>query len=209
MASATIHMAVANEVNKVLKRDNNIILLGSIAPDISKHVGQTKLESHFLDNVENDIPNMDKFLEKYKNNLDDDFVMGYFIHLYTDYLWFKYFMPEFFDKDMITKKDGTKVKCIDNMLSIYIYNDYTNLNISLMDEYNLDLNIFYEDIPPIKDIIKEIPMDKMQLIIDKTGILIKNSKEEKELIFDITNIKTFVKTSTELTLAKIKEVLGD
>ena len=49
----------------------------------------------------------------------------------------------------------------------------------------------------------------MQLIIDKTGILIKNSKEEKELIFDITNIKTFVKTSTELTLAKIKEVLGE
>lgn len=23
-----------------------------------------------------------------------DFVLGYYIHLYTDYLWFKYFMTE-------------------------------------------------------------------------------------------------------------------
>ena len=31
-------------------------------------------------------------INKYKNHLNDDFVMGYFIHLYTDYLWFKYFI---------------------------------------------------------------------------------------------------------------------
>ena len=98
MASSIIHMAVANEINKVLKRDNNKLLIGSIAPDISKQVGQTKLHSHFLDNNDTNIPNMDRFLEKYKDKLDDDFVMGYYIHLYTDYFWFKYFIPEIYDE---------------------------------------------------------------------------------------------------------------
>lgn len=34
MASAVIHMAIASKINKTLKRDNNKILIGTIAPDI-------------------------------------------------------------------------------------------------------------------------------------------------------------------------------
>ena len=48
MASSVIHLCVANEVNKRLKRDNRSILIGSIAPDISKQIGETKTNSHFL-----------------------------------------------------------------------------------------------------------------------------------------------------------------
>ena len=60
---------------------------------------------------------------------------------------------------MITKLDGTIVECKGNMLSLYIYNDYTNLNIKLLDEYDLDLKIFYNELPPLKNIIEEIQMD--------------------------------------------------
>ena len=56
MASSVIHMIVANEINKTLKRNNKLILMGTIAPDISKHIGKTKAESHFLDNINSDIP---------------------------------------------------------------------------------------------------------------------------------------------------------
>lgn len=42
MASSMIHIAVANEINKTLKRDNKSILIGSIAPDIAKQVGMEK-----------------------------------------------------------------------------------------------------------------------------------------------------------------------
>ena len=41
MASTVIHMAVTNEINKILKRNNTEILIGSIAPDISKFCGET------------------------------------------------------------------------------------------------------------------------------------------------------------------------
>lgn len=207
MASSVIHMAVANEVNKTLKRDNNAILIGSIAPDISKQVGETKLKSHFLDDVDNNIPNIPRFLEKYKNNLDDDFVMGYFIHLYTDYLWFKYFITEIYKKDVITKLDGTKVKCVsDRMFCLYIYNDYTNMNSQVLDAYDMDLSIFYNELPKFKDIIKEIPMNKLKVIQDQASIIIENSKIKKDYTFNIENIKTFINTSVKLILSVINDI---
>lgn len=206
MASAIIHMAVTSEVNKVLKKDNNKLLIGTIAPDISKFIGQTKLESHFLDSVDNDIPNIERFLAKYKNELNDDFVMGYFIHLYTDYLWFKYFIPEVYQKNMITKLDGTVVDCKGKMLSLHIYNDYTNLNIKLLDEYNLNLKIFYNELPPLKNIIEEVPMDKLNIIVDQMAVIIENSKEYKDFVFNIENVKIFIDFSVQLILSKIKEI---
>ena len=206
MASSVIHMAVAHEINKIIKRNYDQLLIGSIAPDISKQVGQSKNKSHFLDNDDTDIPNIERFLDKYRNKMDDDFVMGYFIHLYTDYLWFKYFIPEFCDDNMITKLDGTTVKCTGNMLSLYIYSDYTNLNLQLFDEYDMDLHIFYEEHPPIENIIEEIPMDEIQIIIDKASVVIENSSLYKDFVFNINNIRKFIDFSVELIIAKLNEL---
>lgn len=206
MASAVIHLAVANEINKKLNRDKNQLLIGAIAPDISKFIGEDKTKSHFLKELGSNIPDIESFLNKYKNSLTDDFVMGYFIHLYTDYLWFKYFVTEFYDKPMITKLDGTVVKCSGNMLSLYVYNDYTNLNIKLIDRYNMDLKIFYNQLPKLSNIIEEIPMDKMGLLLSQMGIIIENSKEKKDYIFNIENVEKFITTSVELILGKITEL---
>lgn len=206
MASSIIHMAVANEINKVLKRNNDLILLGGIAPDLGKIANGSKVEAHFQD-TNDDIPNIDKFLKKYKENLNDDFVMGYFIHLYTDYLWFKYFIPELFDsdKELITKRDGTKVKCKESVFTLFIYNDYTNLNSLLLDIYNMDLSIFYTELPSMNDIIKEIPMNKLNLLINETSYIIENSKKNKEYLFDVSDIKVFISTATDLILGFINE----
>lgn len=92
------------------------------------------------------------------------------------------------------------------MVSLYIYNDYTNLNIRLLDEYNMDLSIFYEELPSIDNIIDEIPMDKLQVLMDKISLIIKNTKTHKDFIFDIDNVKKFVDTSVDLILAKLKEL---
>lgn len=206
MASSMIHIAITNELNKKLKRNSKELLIGTIAPDISKLIGENKVRSHFLDSDKTDIPNLEKFLDKYKANLDNDFVLGYYLHLYVDYLWFNYFMPEVYHKNLITKMDGTIVKCNGKMISQYIYNDYTNLNIKLIDEYNLDLEIFYEEIPKFDNIIEEIPYDKIKLIVDKAGLIIKNSKEHKSFVFDMQNINQFIKTSLELIEANLKEL---
>ena len=205
MASSMIHIAVANEVNKVLKRDQSRLFIGSIAPDLAKLVGSHKNKSHFIGD-EQDIPVMERFLAKYKKNLDDDFVMGYYIHLYTDYLWFKYFFPEICDGDFIKKLDGTTVKCNGRMATLYIYNDYTNLNVKLIDRYKLDLKIFYNEVPEFENIIEEITMDKVHLIVDKVGEIVKNSKDNKTMTIDIEKVSNFIKMATELTLASLNDI---
>ena len=205
MASSMIHIVVANELNKKMDKDKTQLLIGTIAPDISKLVGDVKKHSHFIDD-DGDIPNLDRFLNKYKKNLDDDFVLGYYIHLYTDYLWFKYFIPEIIDKDLITKLDGTVVKCTPGMLKMYIYSDYTNLNTRLLEEYDLDLKIFYNELPEFNNIIEEIPMDRMDIIVNKAGEIIENSKIFKDLVFDIDNVKQFVDLAVQLIESNLRDL---
>lgn len=200
MASSLIHLCVANEINKKLNKDKSQILIGSIAPDISKHIGQLRSKSHFNDEIGTSHLN---FLKKYEKNLNDDFVLGYYIHLYTDYLWERYFITELYKKDLIRKMNGDIVKCNGSMYKLYIYNDYTSLNSQIIDEYELDLNIFFEELPKFKDIIKEIPMDQINLIVDYTGVIIANSKQKKEFVFDINAIKQFVNLSTDIILSDI------
>ena len=106
---------------------------------------------------------------------------------------------------MITKLDGSVVKCTGNMLSMYIYNDYTNLNLRLFDEYDMDLHIFYEEHPPLDNIIEEIPMEDIQIIIDTASVIIENSKVYRDFTFDIRNIRKFIDFSVELIVAKICE----
>lgn len=206
MASSLIHICVAKEINKYLRRNEKEMLIGTIAPDISKHIGKTKEKSHFLDNVNDNIPNIENFLKKYKNYLNDDFVMGYYIHLYTDYLWFKYFITNFSKQDFIYTLDNKKVFLNDKEKIFYIYNDYTNLNSQLIDEYNLELSIFYEEQPKLNNIIEEIPMDKVSLIIDNAGVLIKNSKESKAYIFDLDIINNFIEFAVNDILTSIEKV---
>ena len=205
MASSMIHICVAKEVNKYLKKDEKKLLIGSIAPDIAKQINEKKTKSHFLDNND-DMPNIERFLTKYKNYLSDDFVMGYYIHLYTDYLWFKYFIPNFIKGDYIYTIDGKKVQLSDEKKTEYIYNDYTNLNIKLIDEYNLDLSMFYEEVPNLENIIEEIPMDKINIIIDKAGIIIKNTKEKKSYVFDLDIINKFIEFSVNDILIQLEKV---
>lgn len=205
MASALIHIAVAKEINHVLHKNEKELFLGAIAPDISKQIGETKIKSHFLDGNNNDIPNLTKFLNKYQHNLNKTFILGYYIHLYTDYLWFKYFVPDFEKKDYITLLNGQSIKIPKQEKINYIYNDYTNLNTKLLDEYNLDLSLFYEpvSIPNIK--MDEIPVDKLQILVDKMGIIIENSKGHKNYIFNLEQVNQFIHMCTELITNDILE----
>lgn len=207
MASSLIHIAVANEINKKINRDSSKLLIGTISPDISKLVGIHKYITHFASEETPSIPNLDSFLNKYKNNLNDDFVLGYYIHLYVDYLWFKYFITEINDKDMIKTLDGKTIKCSKEEILNYIYNDYTNLNARLIDEYDLDLKIFYNDIPELNNIIEEIPMDKIKLIVDEAGLIIKNTTVKKDMVFNVENVKKFISLCVDIISSEIEKYI--
>jgi len=205
MASSVIHMCIANEINKQINRDNEKILIGTIAPDISKHLGKDKTESHFQE-LNDDIPNLEKFLNKYQKNLSDDFVLGYYIHLYVDYLWFKYFVPEFILKGKIFLLDGSLIKYTEEDYIKYFYNDYTNLNILLTQKYNLDLDFLEKKEYKFKNIITEIPMNQIQKIIDKTVSISKKSYESKLYVIDTEIVEKFIDATVSIITSNLEEI---
>ena len=204
MASSIIHLAIAKEI---AEKYNNIenkkdYYLGSIAPDISKQIGRKKEESHFSWNSPNDIPNIRLFKKRYPLFKYNPFELGYFIHLYTDKKWIENFLPKIIENNSIKLLDGTTIKTTEEEMTNMIYSDYTNLNIKVIEEYDLDLSLFYEDFTPPKTKIKEIPINNLDILINKMGILIENSKEEKAYTFDIYPIKEFIQET-------VKEILKE
>lgn len=199
MASSIMHIAVANQLYKKInsKLDINYYdyILGSIAPDISKTINEPRSISHFFDN-NIEIPNIDKFLEKYKSTLNNSFNLGYFIHLYTDKLFFKEYYPLFIKDNFITSNikclDGNTIKISTEERTKLLYNDYSNLNIQLIDEYNLNLDLFYNEFIIPKTNITEIPINKLNLLIDNASLILQNLNTKKEYIIDISSIKSFI-----------------
>ena len=107
---------------------------------------------------------------------------------------------------MITKIDGIVVESKGHMLELYIYNDYTNLNIKLIDEYNLDFKKFYNELLQLDNIIEEISMDKINKIVERAAVIIEISRKYKDFIFNIDNVKKIIELSINLILSKIIEI---
>ena len=75
-----------------------------------------------------------------------------------------------------------------------------------MDSYNLKLDIFNNSTPVFANIIDEIPMEKIDIIINQVLLIIENSKTNKDLVFNFENIENFIKMTVELILSKLKEI---
>ncbi|MBR1417058.1 MAG: zinc dependent phospholipase C family protein [Bacilli bacterium] len=207
MASAIIHLCVAKKVNSYLQMDERHFSLGAIAPDMAKIVGMSKNKSHFLNDEENEDtpPHYERFISKYKDDLNKPFEMGYLVHLMTDYYWFKDYVYQYINK--YTNNKNTTYTALKEI----IYNDYTSLNQDLIDDYMLDLYYFQNEIELPKSKIDEIPMDKMQLLIDKMGILIKNMGKNKPVMMNEKEIILFIESCSNSIIRDLKKMnlIGD
>lgn len=206
MASILIHMAIAKELEDKLEIDNKKdYYLGSIAPDISKQIGQDKNISHFSKNMKNEIPNINLFIKRYPTFKYNSFNLGYFIHLYTDKIWEEEILNRIINENAIKLLDGTILNTNKSEIIDLVYSDYTNLNPQILDEYNLDLSLFYEEFVKPDTPLNEIPVDKLDILINKMGIIIENSKTKKAYTFDLYIVKDFINECTKKILNEIKK----
>ena len=206
MASVLIHMAIAKELEDKLNIDNRYdYYLGAIAPDIAKQIGLDRNISHFSSTMKNGVPNINLFVKRYPTFKYNSFNLGYFIHLYTDKLWDETFIPKITNNDLIKLLDGTTIKLKENEMLNLIYSDYTNLNIKIIEEFDLDLSLFYEEFKLPNTPLNEIPINKLDILLNKMGIIIENSKSEKQYTFDIDSIKIFSKEVTDKILEQLKK----
>lgn len=205
MASTIIHLAIAKKVKEKIEVEREKdYYLGAIAPDISKQIGESKEKSHFLINTPENIPNIALFIKRYPTFKYNSFNLGYYTHLMVDKKWAENFLPSFIHNNIIELLDGTKIETTVDEMRNMLYADYTNLNSLLLDEYEIDLSLFYEEfIPPITQ-LQEVPVDQLNILINKEGIIIENSKEEKSYTLDIQEIKKFIQKTSEEIIEELK-----
>ena len=87
-----------------------------------------------------------------------------------------------------------------------IYSDYTSLNAQVIDAYQLDLSIFEEEFERPETTMTEVPVDSLDILIDKLELIIENSKTEKVYSFDMTLITEFIDQTAEEILEEIKDL---
>lgn len=206
MASAIIHIAVAKKVNEYLNRNKKELYLGAIAPDAAKIIGIDRKITHFISKNDDDpSPNIEYFKSLYIDKITGDYDIGYYIHLLTDELWFKEFLPNFvIDDDTIVDNNGNKVSLAGITISDIIYNDYTNLNMEIIDYYGLDLKIFYEKFEYPTPVIKEVPKENFDLLIEKLG-MISTASSEYNYILKLDKITHFIEYATIYVLEELKK----
>lgn len=202
MASIMIHICVAKKVNEYLKMPEKMLFLGTLAPDLSKELKDSREKSHFYNESSIDL---EKFVEKYRYKLWDPYVMGYFVHLLTDKIWEEEFVPKFVKKDDIKLQQGGMSLSSLEVINKLIYEDGTNLGITLIDKYEPKLSLFYDDLELPKVVVDEVDTSKLGILINKMSTILANAKKEKTLIFDWGDVICFIDEVSNYIINYIKK----
>lgn len=121
MAGYVIHLIVADEYLRKTKEiitNKEDFIKGVIYPDSVKIKGETHYSPYYSSDV-----NLYEFVKANFNKMDQDFYKGYFLHLLTDFLFYK--------KHFVLPKAG--------MASEIIHNDYDILNGELLEKYKIEI----------------------------------------------------------------------
>lgn len=174
MAGFTIHLAVAKQYHQKHPEEiTNLeeFLKGTLAPDLNEEGTDTeknKSKSHYgkWGNGEAEV-HLDQFLHDPKVEMKQDFWKGYFLHLLTDYYFYRIFFAQEFTK-LKEAKDN-------------FYHDYDCLNTVLLPKYQITPS---ENLKKWMGTKEETPkylkQEKVELFIEKMANI--SLKEQRKLI---------------------------
>ena len=161
MPSSVIHRCVSKRVlekNNLFNNDKDIYLydIGSIAPDSWKNSSRFKdslltkkekrMYSHFSD-ADKFHEYYDRFIDKYKSNLNNPFMVGYLVHLLTDVRWRETMFYRCFDENGSIKmldgstlngEKGVRKNLLNQESKKMAYHLYNYFNLNKLD--NLSVN---------------------------------------------------------------------
>ncbi len=192
MASRIMHLAVSERIARHFGLELGRFNLGNLLPDLHEGTRESKAISHFriiresyedAKTEEYQYLDYNRFLEKYKTEINDDLYLGYYCHLITDELW----IQNVYIKYM---RDENRKKKIDKQKNYY--HDFSRLNQIIREKYNLKINVEFETTQ-----ISEIDQKK----ISELKINLENDFKSKYndldlLLFDYEDIINFIQEAS-------------
>ena len=189
------HIEIGNTLRNYLKFNDEefeLFSIGNIAPDInnsfmikdiSKKINHAV--THFSDNGKT----YEIFYNKYKQYMNNPFILGYYIHLFTDYTWNNNYYERL-------KKEGIDISKDCDNLRIIKQHDFRMYNNKFIDN-TIQLNNI-ENIVENSKIIEEISLTKED--IQKTKRFL-DEKIKEEGIFEfykMEELDNLFKQTTEI-----------
>ncbi len=197
---------------------------GTLLPDTK--LRDEKPLSHFWKPEEAHLlarsPDLDAFMEKYGDRLDDPLVFGYLAHLHLDGLYLQNFWPAFirFDDargnpetvrekvtDVLILKNGRHVPVNDFFSPRWYYGEYGKLNYYFVKRYGISLPDWQHAGPCTID---EVNMEDLSMILSYVGAHLDNCRpggEQRLQIFDLEAMNDFIRTSADTFINKYGKLL--
>lgn len=183
MPTPMMHIAIAKKVNEKLSLEKDLLYIGCLLTNwtnVEYHISHFKGDKKGIEGLSEP----DKYVDKYKDFLENPIVIGYLIHLLTDRFWNKYMVNNVYLYDSEMQVVGVKTKKKKELtlneesihaLKAKTYNKY--------DHYLLSKNL----VDDIKQRIVELPtLDELVITKEELDIKIdeynKNIKEQKKKI---------------------------
>jgi len=197
MGSAVMHLCIGKNIAKKMNNsDRKEFILGNLAPDLSKLINQSRYVSHFLKKItindsEREVPDLDKFIKKYKDRLNEPFIQGYLCHLISDDIWFRDYIPNHVvsiteDKQQILLRDIDDYIPYDEFKKM-MYSDYSKTNQYLFELFKLNLRRF-DNMNIENPKMEEFEYDEIHRLIEQISFYLKyeedKSIENDEVEFD-------------------------
>ncbi len=193
MPNVMIHEEVGYYLSKKLNKNSYNYFLGIIAPDAPNTYGFGKNEDRWLAHQRKKDYNewrnsLKDFYEKEKNNYDEDFLLGYYIHILTDIIYDDYLYLKV--KEEILKSTIDKDK-------------YHEIMRDDMDKY------YFKEIEIIKDILSKENKTYEINGISKELMLEWKSKVLKDFASDNTSVyitNEIINTLNELVYKELSNL---
>ena len=112
----TIHLGVATKLNENYKLNKDQFLYGSVLPDVMDTNAFGRDFSHFFGTKYHDlcpeeiIVDVEKFKSTYEDRLPNDLILGYYVHILTDYFYNDYVFRNCYLRDEDDHVIGIKTK---------------------------------------------------------------------------------------------------
>lgn len=209
MPSWKIHSKIASDLSKQLNVNKKYFMIGNLLPDQDKY-NIPNLErsinrtiTHFISEddlkIGKNLPDYNRMYEKYRGRFKNPILLGYLVHLLTDFYWNNYIYKNYFlksDEKYISLKTnkGEIIRCEFAQANSIKQSDFKKYNNSLfVKKYNFRFclnNSFFKEIDELKLSKKDIYMVGRHLnsshlkINDNSEYQILNELELNKLLED-------------------------
>ena len=169
MPSWKIHSKIGYDILKKINVNEKYFMIGNLLPDQDSYnikdlkVGISRKITHYISDenykVGINLPDYEKFFDKYKIKLNNPVILGYLVHLLTDFFWNNYIYEKYFIKEngiyVGVKLNSKKIyKCNFREMNTFKQEDFEVFNNSIdlkKKNYKFCLNSkYFKELDEIK-----------------------------------------------------------